>query len=353
MQLNLLAEDNRLHRLTELGDPLTLVAQKIDWEMFHPIIAEGLKTLKTEPKGPGGRPPKDYVMMFKVVMLQQWYNIADNATEYAINDRLSFQRFLGLRLNDKVVDEKTIWLFKENLKRAGIYDSLFGLFNEMLEHQGIITKEGSLIDASFVEVPIQRNSRDENAKIKKGETPEEWLVADPKAKNKLEQKDVDARWTKKNNQNYYGYKNHVKVDKDSKIVVTYEVTSANVHDSQVAVDLFDETDKAGFLDSAYVGEELEKEIRKKVNNPDFELNVIEKGYKNKPLTEEQKASNKEKSRVRCRVEHVFGNMTQAMGGMTIRTIGIARAKREVAMKNLAYNMKRYVYLITPKKAKTA
>ena len=92
-----------------------------------------------------------------------------------------------------------------------------------LEGLGIVTRAGSIIDATFVEMPRQRNTRDENAKIKNGETPDEW---DDKKKS---HKDTDARWTKKNNETYYGYKDHIKVDKDSKVIVDFEVMSASVH----------------------------------------------------------------------------------------------------------------------------
>ena len=176
-----------------------------------------------------------------------------------------------------------------------------------------------------------------------------WNEAEPKQARKLRQKDLDARWTKKNNETHYGYKNHAKVDRDSKMIVDYKVTSANVHDSRPFADLIDETDQDIWADSAYVGEELEASIKAK--NPKIKLHIIEKGYKNKPLTDEQKASNREKSRIRCRVEHVFEVMTQSMEAMMVRTIGKARAEREIAMKNLAYNLKRYVFLSTAKNQK--
>jgi len=336
-QLNFLAEDNRLERLSQLGDPLEKVLAVMDFEIFRPLL-EG--ALKKEAKGPGGRPPLDRVMMFKVVQLQQWYGIADDNTEYVINDRLSFQRFLGLTLQDKVPDAKTIWAFKEQLKETGVDVELFGLFTNLMEEQGIITRSGSLVDASFVDVPRQRNTRKENEIIKEGNIPEEWLAEENKSK--LDQKDVDARWAKKNNEVHFGYKDHVKVDNESKMIVTFEVTAASTHDSQPFHGLLDEKDEVVYADSAYVGEELHNEIKKDL--PGIDLRINEKGYKNKPLTEIQKENNMNKSRVRVRVEHVFGHMTNSMSGMFIRSIGLQRAVRDIAMKNLAYNLQRFVYL---------
>jgi IS5 family transposase len=318
-----------------MGDPLEGISQVIDFEMFRPIL-NGV--FKRESKGPGGRPAFDYVLMFKILLLQQWYCMADDKTEYQINDRLSFQRFLGLSLGSKVPDAKTIWVFRENLVKSGAEKALFSLFAEQMKRKGIITRSGSIIDASFVEAPRQRNSREENERIKSGEIPEEWK----KSPHKLRQKDTDARWTKKNKENHYGYKNHVKVDKTSKLIVTYSVTDASVHDSQEIVGLVEEQDQELYADSAYVGAELHKEIRMK--NKKVKLKIHEKGYRNHPLTEEQKKSNREKSRIRARVEHVFGHMTRSMKGLIVRGIGKCRAGCVVGLQNLAYNLSRYRYL---------
>jgi len=157
---------------------------------------------------------------------------------------------------------------------------------------------------------------------------------------------MDARWTKKNNETHYGYKDHVKVDSDSKIIVEYEVTDASVHDSQEIVGLIDGEDKQVYADSAYVGQKLHEQIHQK--NPEIELKINEKGYRNRPLTQEQKAANKEKSSIRARVEHVFGHMSNAMGGLYIRSIGLMRAKCQIGFKNLAYNLSRYAYLVCAK-----
>lgn len=265
-------------------------------------------------------------------------------TEYLINDRLSFQRFLGLSLGDKVPDAKTIWLYREMLKNSGKSKELFDMFAALMEQVGVITREGSIVDASFVDVPKQRNNRDENKKIKEGDGEELWQDNE----NKRCQKDIDARWTEKNGEKHFGYKDHVKVDSDSKMIVDFSVTDAAVHDSQAIVDLIDDKDNVLNADSAYTGKELHDKIREK--NPDIILNIHEKGYRNKPLSEEQKASNKEKSKVRARVEHVFGHMTNSMGGMTTRVIGIDRTTCVITLKNLAYNLSRWAYLVGVKKA---
>ncbi len=325
-------EELRLKKISQKGDPLEPL-KNIDWEIFRPIVEK--ETLKAD-KGMGGQPPYDRVLLFKIVILQKFYNISDEQIEYQINDRLSFMRFLGLSLADDVPDSTTIWLFKEKLAKGGADKKLFEIFNNVLEEKGLIAHEGAIIDASFVEVPKQRNSKEENNKIKEGKVPEEWKENE----NKLSQKDVDARWTKKNNTSYYGYKDHVKVDGKSKLVTKYEITDASVHDSQTLESLLDETDsdKTIHADSAYVGQE---EIFEKKN---VKSRVHEKGYKGKPLTDAQKEENREKSKVRARVEHVFGFIENSMNGLFIRSIGLVRAKFNIGLMNLTYNIFRYLYL---------
>ena len=338
-QPGLFDEELRLQKLSSKGDPLERLNQKIKWEEFRPVIEDGIKK---EPKAPGGRPPYDAILKFKMLILQRYYNISDEQLEYQVNDRLTFMRFLGLDIASDVPDCNTIWTFKEQLKENGIIEKLFDKFLVMLENEGFIANEGSIIDASFVEVPRQRNKKDDNDKIKNNEIPEEWEKEENR--NKLNHKDLDARWTKKNNQTYYGYKDHVKVDKKSKLVTKFDVTSANVHDSQKLDDLLDEKDKGKelYADSAYVGQE-ETLLKNEVVN-----RIHEKGYKNRPLTDEQRTSNREKSKTRARVEHVFGFIENSMNGSTIKTIGIERAKVNIGMMNLTYNLFRYVFLSKPK-----
>jgi transposase len=148
-------EQDRLDKLNAL----------IDWNIFRPQLK---RCFKKEPKGPGGRPPFDYVLMFKILILQRLYNLSDALMQHQILDRLSFQRFLGQGLYASVPDEKTIWLFREVSSKQEIIEKLFDRYTAHLEKQGLITNKGSIIDASLVEVPRQRNSREENAKIRGG-----------------------------------------------------------------------------------------------------------------------------------------------------------------------------------------
>jgi len=351
-QLGFLDEDNRLDRLSKLGDALEKLGAAVDFEFFRPVLNSIFANVEKD-ESKGGRPPLDFVLMFKILILQQMYNIADDRTEYLINDRLSFQRFLGLTLSSKVPDAKTIWLFRDTLTKSGREKELFDLFNERLSGEGIITRKGSIVDATFVDVPRQRNTRTQNQEIKEGKIPQEWQGDDKKSKNTLAQKDTDARWAKKGNETHYGYKDHVKIDSDSKMIVTCKVTDASVHDSQTIVDLLDDKDELVSADSAYVGAELEKEIRAKLDDEEkdkkVELRINEKGYRNRPLTDEQKASNREKSRIRARVEHVFGHMTNSMGGTSVRAVSKARATTSIMLKNLAYNVNRFAFLFRSKK----
>jgi len=327
-------ENDRLEELSKLGDPLEKLNKFIKWEDLRGILT---KALKKEPKKPGGRPPFDYVMMFKILILQKLYNMADDKTEYQIKDRLSFQRFLGLALCDTVPDAKTIWNFREALREAKILDTVFSRFVEQMESKGIISRSGSIVDATFVDVPRQRNTKKENEEIKEGKIPKEWETEENR--HKKAQKDTDARWAVKNKECHYGYKNHIKIDKKSKIITAYEVSSAEVHDSQELKNLIEaDKDRRIYADSAYTGEEVQQCIPEDVKN-----RIHEKGYRNRPLTKTQERSNKAKSRIRARVEHVFARMHQ-FGGIAIRTIGIMRAELQIGLLNIAYNVTRYAYL---------
>ena len=311
-QATIFDEENRLELLSQLGDPLEILNKVIKWEMFRSVLNQACRK---EDTGKGGRPPYDVVMMFKILVLQRLYNLSDDQTEYQINDRMSFMRFLGINLCDKVPDAKTIWKFKNDLAEAEAAEKLFCMFDAFLEKEGLISHKGTIVDATFVDAPRQRNSRDENKKIKNGEIPEEWEK--PENKSKLAQKDTDADWTKKNGETHFGYKDHVKCDADSKLITNYSVTSASVHDSQCCLFFVGQEDKVLYADSAYSGKPIALSLPESCENQ-----ICEKGYRNSLLTSEQKENNRRKSKIRCRIEHIFGFMTGAMHGITIRSIGI-------------------------------
>jgi len=326
-------EQFTIERLSAIGNPLEKIGNVIDFEAFRSTLET--KLLNTEKKNNAGAKPFDVVMMFKIMILQRYYGLGDKQVEFQIIDRLSFKKFLGLESGDKVPDEKTVWLFRENLTKSGAIESLFSQFIQFLEDKSLIFNEGKLIDASFTVAPRQRNTREENEKIKKGEGNDLWNDQP----NKKRHKDVDARWTKKNGEKYFGYKNHAKVDSKSKFIKKFAVTDASVHDSQPLDDLLDKSDKGQplYADSAYTGEKQKKVIRKyRLKNK-----VHEKGYRGKPLTDKQKAKNNIKSKTRVRVEHVFGFMEQSMNGLAVKSIGIIRATGIIGLINLTYNLFRF------------
>lgn len=337
-------ESERYIKLDELDDPLVELKVYIDFEIFRPA----LDGIFEKPRFSNvGRKSLDVVFMFKILVLQRLYNLSDQQIEYQINDRLSFGRFLGLPLGSAVPDYTTVWKFREVLVRAEAVKGLFDLSTRTLGEKGFVTKEGSIVDASFVEVPRQRNTKEENELVKRGQTPEAWK--DQPAK--LRQKDLDARWTKKNGVSYYGCKDHVKSDIASSLITDYEVTPASVHDSQVLFDLVDESCKGEvpFADSAYAGEGFAE----KLEGLGVENLIHEKAYKNRPLSDIQKQMNKVKSSIRCRVEHIFGYIENSMGGPELRYIGLARNAAGIGLCNLAYNMKRYITLTRNKNTATA
>lgn len=308
----------------------------VDWELFRSEL-ESLLGYDTRDLRKGGRPPFDPVLMLKVLVLQKYHNLSDEQAEFQIGDRFSFMQFLGLQPGDSIPDEKTIWDFKQLLDQDGRDGArkLFECFASQLSDEGMIAREGSIVDASFVDAPRQRNTREQNAQIKSGERPEGFEADTAKGR----QKDCDARWTKKNSETHYGYKNHAKVDAKSKLVVGYKSTTASVHDSQVLEELIDNEDEAVFADSAYKSEASDELLLEK-NCQNF---ILFKARRGRPLTAEERTTNQLRSRIRVRCEHIFGRISQ-MALDRLRTIGLVRANQHIGLSNLVYNMDRYAFL---------
>jgi IS5 family transposase len=335
--------ERRIEKIQQIADFLPRLDKLVQWEIFRYQLN---KVREKERLSPAGRKPYDVILMFKMLVLQSLYNLSDEQTELQVRDRLSFMTFLGLTFADNVPDATTLRLFREDLKALELERPLFERFNKELAKQGFAAKGGTMVDGSFVEVPKQRNSKEENEQIKAGEIPET-LSANPHV---LAQKDTDARWTKKNDVSYFGYKNHVLADTGHKLIRDYDVTDASVHDSVPFLDLVpkkpSKPNEPLYADSAYSGAAIAEELIKRK----FKPKICEKGYRNHPLTDKQKESNRKKSQVRCRVEHIFGEMRMRMGDEVLRTIGMARAKFMIGIRNLVYNMSRLVSLKRPKGA---
>ncbi|TAF37380.1 MAG: IS5 family transposase [Alphaproteobacteria bacterium] len=325
--------DDRLKKLNN-KDPLVGLSQLIDWEGFR----DTLSAVRTkERKSNAGRKPYDALLMFKVLVLQHLYNLSDEQTEYQVRDRYSFMRFLGLQPEDSVPDAKTLWCFREELVRLNLMKELFKDFDYQLDAQGYKAQKGQIVDASFVDVPRQRNTREENEQIKAGEIPQDFQEKPHVGR----QKDTDARWAKKNKETHFGYKNHVAVDNQHKLIRNYEVTSAEVHDSNQFIEILAEnTSKDVWADSAYYSQEVEMELAAM----DYRSHVQRKGKRNCPLNERALEANHKKSKIRSRVEHVFGSITNEQGGLFSRVIGMARTALKVGMMNVVYNMRRFVSL---------
>jgi IS5 family transposase len=341
--------DERYARLSEAGDPLERLNAAVPWEVFRKPLA---KALKRSDGVKGGRPPYDPVLMFKVLVLQALYNLSDDQAEFMIQDRLSFMRFVGLGLSERVPDAKTIWLFREHLAQAGAVDNLFARFDKHLTKAGYLAMGGQIVDATIVAAPKQRNSDGEKAEIKAGRIPEAWQERPAK----LRQKDRDARWTVKFSKAKpveegkpkhidiavpaFGYKNHAAIDRRHGFIRGWSVTHAAAYDgAQLAkVVAKGNTGSTVWADTAYRSKKNEAWLAKN----GFVSDIHHKKPKGRPMSARMSRANGRRSKVRAAVEHVFARQKGPMG-LFVRTIGIVRATAKIGMANLAYNLTRYVW----------
>jgi transposase, IS5 family len=343
--------DERLKRLSDLGDQLDAFRAAVDFEMFRPELAAALAY---SDGSQGGRPPFDPVMMFKILVIQTTNNLSDERAEFLINDRLSFMRFLGLGLSDRVPDARTIWLFREKLTKAGAIELMFARFDAMLRKAGYIAMSGQIVDASLIAVPRQRNTEDEKKAIKEGRIPDDWQ--DKPAK--LRQKDRDARWTVKFTKAkpredgstppvdlaipVFGYQNHISIDRGFGFIRKWSVTDAAAYEGRrLREGLLDKSNTAGgvWADTAY--RSAANEVFMEKNG--FVSHIHRKKPKGRAMPDAIRRANNAKSKIRSRVEHVFAEQKDRMD-LFIRTIGIARATAKLGLANLVYNIKRLLFL---------
>ena len=343
--------DDRLKRLSDLGDQLEAFRVAVDFETFRPELNAALSY---SDGSQGGRPPFDPVMMFKILVIQAANNLSDERAEFLINDRLSFMRFLGLSWSDRVPDARTIWLFREKLTKAGAINALFERFDATLRASGYIAMSGQIIDASLIAAPRQRNTNDEKKAIKEGRIPDEWKEKPAK----LRHKDRDARWTVKFTKAkpredgssptvdlaipVFGYQNHISIDRGFGFIRQWSATDAAAYEGRLLrAGLLDKTNTASgvWADTAYRSAANEEFMDK----TGFISHVHRKKPKGRAMPEAIRRANAATSKIRSRIEHVFAEQKDRMD-LFIRTIGIARATMKVGLANLVYNIKRLLFL---------
>jgi IS5 family transposase len=339
--------DERLAALSRAGDPLERLASVIDFEAFRGELERAL--LRSD-RAKGGRPPYDAVLMFRLLVLQTLYTLSDEQAEYQVRDRLSFMRFVGLGLGDPVPDAKTLWLFREQLTRAGAIETLFARFDRLLRDAGYLAMGGQIVDATVVEARRPRLKGEEKAVVKGGGTPEGW------SKAKAAQIDKDGRWTLKRGRKRppkadervatelvvpcFGYKNHVTIDRRHGFVRRYTVTHAAAHDgAQLAAVLDPDNTASGvWADTAYRSQEnlamlARRGLVERLQRPK---------PRGKPMAPNVRRGNARRAKVRVHVEHVFAVQKRRLG-LVIRTVGKARAEAKLGLANLVANMLRLTW----------
>jgi IS5 family transposase len=271
----------------------------------------------------GGRPNVPVVMMLKIVMLQKWYNLSDPEMEEALLDRLSFRRFVGLGLTDANVDHATIAVFRGRLRQHGLMSVLFETVVNHLERQGLIVKEGTLVDATIIEAPRGRTRED-----KLGDS-----------------KDRAATYTKKHGRTYHGYKGHVATDTRA-MIKDYVFDTACLHDSRHIDQLIAQEESQGaggavYADSAY----MDKSRKARLESNGIFCGIIERRVRGqKELTDEQKQHNRRCAKVRAMVEHPFAWIKNTGALLRVRYRGLTRNAIDFGLNAIAYNFKRSLSL---------
>jgi IS5 family transposase len=333
IKISLFAEQERETKLDRIGDALSKLAEHVD---FAALAAEIDEAAPRPGRERGGRPPFPTELMVRVLVIQQLYNLSDEQMEFQLLDRLSFQRFVGLRQSSQAPDRTTIWTFKERLIKAGAAERIFEAVGRQLDRHGYIARGGQMIDASIVPVPKQTLHKEEKDIVQQDAMPAQWSPA------KRRQKDVQARWTKKHGKSYFGYKLSASVDRRHKLIRRMHVSTASENDTLHFERVLDRsnTSREVCADKGYVDSEREQRLRAQ----GWRLRIQRKGQAGRPLSDCQERRNRRIAKTRARVEHVFASLEQ-MGGKALRSIGLARATLHLNWKAATYNLRRLCSLM--------
>lgn len=305
-------ENYRKHIKTQSKKVLEILKQTIDWKTLISSIENELN--KNKSTSNVGRKPISMLVIVRCFLLQYIYDLSDPRLEEEIADRRSFQMFLELNSGDSIPDETTICRYREMFSRLGLDKLLFDTFNKQLRKENMILERATLIDATIK----QAQSR-------------------PGVK-----RDSDARFTKKNNKSYYGYKGHIGLDLGSDIIHSLEFTPANVHDSNVFEALMHWKEKSSYADKAYMKEARDKMLAER----GIDSCILQRGKRGNPLTGEQKSKNKQLSKIRGLVERPFAWMKQILKYDRCRYYDLGRNRFQFTMSALLYNMRRFISLST-------
>jgi len=323
---------------TRTDNFLDEVDRLIDWVNIKNII---IRNYKRSSYNAAGSPSYPVLKMFKVLLLQTWYDLSDPLTEEALLDRISFQRFTGFSSSDDIPDYSTICRFRNELLNSGLYDKLFRDINRQLEKMELMVKKGVIIDATVIE-----SSRRPRKTIEV--MPEDRKEDEQEPESDVNIKysdDTDARWLSKGGKAIYGYKAHVMVDSKDGFVLGGVVTPANEPDINHMEDVIAEGKiKPGtkvHADKGYASRDNRKIIkhRKLVNG------IMKKAARGHPLNEKEKSWNKKISQVRYKVERTFGTLKRLYGFSRMRYLGIKKGLMEFYLKAMAFNLRKAVNLL--------
>jgi IS5 family transposase len=288
----------------------------LDWAAFERLLCG----LHTAAKGEPSYPP---LMMFKVLLLQRWHDLSDPAMETALYDRLSFQRFAGLSLEDETPDHSTIWRFREKLGKDGLMERLMQELTRQLDARGLLIKQGTLIDASLVTSAAHRPRMGESA---------------------ISPVDPDARFGTGNERGRFtfGYKMHVAVDQGSSLVRECLLTPANIQEVSVATALVPEQAGTVYGDRGYDSAGFRSYLAERGCGD----GVMRRGRAGRPLSPAEVESNHALSLVRRAVESVFGTLKRSYGFARMRFYNARRNSVAVLLACMAFNIKRVHSLAT-------
>ena len=303
--------------IDDLGDPkmtakLDQLDKAVPWDkLAAPILATYCNTSDA-----GGRPNVPVVMMLKVMMLQKWFNLGDEAAEGMLRDRISFRRFVGIGVTDEVIDDTTMVCFRKRVREQCLTAVLFDTVVAHLREAGLIVNEGTLVDATIIEAP-------------RGQTREDGVT---------HTKDPAATFTKKNGRTYHGYKAHIATDGNG-LIVDYRFDTAAPHDSRHADELMSNEPDGGsvFADSAYMDAKRKAALERR----GVFCGIIQRRVRGQAdLTKEQKEHNKLCSGFRAFVEHPFAWMKKSGSLRRTRYRGMARNALDFALTAITYNFRR-------------